>query len=260
MNELTIITYKWRGWRGDNFYKAEHVNTLKRMVADNCSIPHRFVCITDDPTDVEAETRAMTPDPGIQVMGRRPNSFRRLWLFSEEAREEFGPRILHMDLDCVILKDIAPLLTDDWYKVMYGKASRYNGSMWQVKPGVRPEIWTGLHCGADAEIRKYNHRTKLPNYGSDQAWMSYKIEDAPTWGKAEGCFHFSLLYPDGYAPGSRAAHTCKNFGRISRVTKLPDHARIVFFAGSQKPWSPETATRSPKLYAAYQKYVNPTTG
>jgi hypothetical protein len=88
--------------------------------------------------------------------------------------------------------------------------------MWQVRPGVFPELWSELNAQSAAVAK----RQRKPNggrfYGSDQAWMSYRLPDRPTWGADDGVMMYT-------------SHIVKR--------KFPlDQAKIVFFAGSIKPW------------------------
>src|SRR4030095_16148363 len=51
---LTVVCWKWRRpvtYRSQ--YAPETVHTLRRMVAAHYAKPHRFVCVTDDPTGLD---------------------------------------------------------------------------------------------------------------------------------------------------------------------------------------------------------------
>lgn len=231
MSELAVVCWKWVGWRGE-MYKAHHVNVLKRMVEKNLKIPHRFVCVTDDPTGVQAETIKIWNDPEVMVQGKRPNCYRRLKIFSNEAKRIFNAdRILSIDLDCVIFDDITPLVTDHDFRIMQGKASPLNGSMFMHRLGTLPKVWETFGCNAPDLVRRREMATKVRMFGSDQAWMSYCLPDAKTWTAQDGAYHFTLLKGD-----------------------VPDDARICFFAGSHKPWNPYIAEKAPRAYDIYAKY------
>jgi hypothetical protein len=231
MSGLVVTCWKWVGWRGE-MYKAHHVNVLEQMVKANLKIPHRFVCVTDDPTGVNCETIPIWNDPEVMVQGRRPNCYRRLKIFSSEAKKIFNAdRLLSIDLDCVIFRNITPMITNDDFKIMMGKASPLNGSMFLHTLGTRTTFWSSFGCNAQELVRKKEMATKVRLYGSDQAWMSYCEPFAPTWNKTDGAYHFSLL------PGD-----------------VPDDARICFFAGSHKPWSPHVGEKAPRAYDTYAGY------
>jgi hypothetical protein len=213
-------------------YKAHHVNVLKLMVERNLQIPHRFVCVTDDPTGVQAETIKLWNDPEVTVQGKRPNCYRRLKVFSSEARKIFNAdRILSIDLDCVIFDDLTPMVTDHDFRIMQGKASPLNGSMFLHTLGTRTQVWNTFGCNAQDLVRRREMATKVRMYGSDQAWMSYCMPEARTWTEKDGAYHFTLL------KGS-----------------VPDNARVCFFAGSHKPWHPYIAEKLPRAYDTYAKY------
>src|SRR5690554_2157344 len=114
---LTVVSWKWNGWR--SIYQPHHVRALKRMVAKHLHIPHRFVCVTDDPRELSGiETIRLWSDPVVSVQTRYPNCYRRLKMFSNYAKTLLGEQILSVDLDCVILDDITPLITDDDLKIL----------------------------------------------------------------------------------------------------------------------------------------------
>jgi len=81
------------------------------MVARNYTDPHRFVCITDDPEGIEGETYPLWEDFRFieNPLHKWVSCYRRLKIFSKEMKEIFGPRILVLDLDCVIVDDMRPV-------------------------------------------------------------------------------------------------------------------------------------------------------
>lgn len=231
MSNLAVVCWLWKGWRGE-MYKAHHVNVLEHMVRKHLHIPHRFVCATDNPVDIKCETIPIWSDPQVQVQGRRPNCYRRLKVFSREAKSIFkADRILSIDLDCVIFDDITPLVTDDDFKAMMGKASPLNGSMFLHTLGTRVGVWNTFGCNAQDLMRRKEMATKVRLFGSDQAWMSYCMPDAPQWTTVDGAYHYTLLNQD-----------------------IPADARICFFAGSHKPWNPYIAEKTPRAYDTYAAY------
>lgn len=219
---LTVICWKWAGWR--NVYRAEHVNVLQRMLATHLRMPHRLVCVTDDPAGIECETVPLWSEPNVQRAG--PNCYRRLRLFSQDAAQTFGERVLSIDLDCVILDDITPLITDEDFRIVRGRSARYNGSMWLHLCGTRTFLW-------DEFDAKTSPKAASRYVGSDQAWISHRCGEEAAWDKADGVYHYTLL--DKRAP-------------------LPSNARIVFFAGAMKPWSYALKREQRPLWEEYRKW------
>ena len=145
----------------------------------------------------------------------------------------FGPKVLSIDLDAVILRDITSLVTDDDLRLVKGKAAPYNGSMILHSTGTRLELWNEFTKNSPDLVRTHERKSQVMHYGSDQAWISYKCPGEPTWGAEHGVHHYTLMTDN----------------------KVPDDARIIFCAGSVKPWSPGMQLRIPELYQEYMSYL-----
>lgn len=210
---ITIVTWLWEQDGYKKKYDAQHVNTLCSMVARHLSLPHEFVCVTDMREGLHPAIRVV-PLPQVRVSWHRhrPNCFRRLWAFSPEARAVLGPRIASFDLDCVVLKDLTPLLSRTEPFVIWKdplQPSRFNGSLWLHTTGSMTRIWSTFK-GQDS-VRKMDKR-----FGSDQSWLTKYACGAPTFGSADGVLSYKKHIGPGVTP--------------------PPHARIVFFHGYPSPW------------------------
>lgn len=236
---LVIVTWKWSGWR--NIYTAEHVNKLGRMLAKHMSTPYRFVCITDDPEDIEFETFPLWKSEPVKtgnswIVDSRdpvPNCFTRLKLFDPRVSKWLGAsKILSIDLDCMVFDDLAPLLTEDPFKAAIGRHSNYCGTLWQLIPGAHERVWTEFDpIESPKQISNTLYGSRKIS-GSDQAWMSINIANAPTWGETEGVYWYR---------------------EIMNQRKVPKNARVVHFAGGIKPWDVDCRLISPAFYRAYQE-------
>jgi hypothetical protein len=221
---LTFVTFKWKPrttYR--SIFGPEQVRVLKRMITRHYHKPFRFVCVTDDNTGMAGiETfplwsdYAEIPNPNGS---HNPSCYRRLKMFAPEAREWFGERVVVMDLDTVIVGDITELFDDPaefkiWGESDFPSTQWMNGSLWMLKTGSRPQVWS-----------RFNPRTspreaKLAGArGSDQGWMSYVLgKGEATWGRQDGVFSFRK--------------------HIEPIGRLPKEAKIVCFHGHTDPWSP----------------------
>lgn len=228
---LTVVCWLWNGWRAG--YQPMHVNMLERMLQEHLKIPHRFVCITDNPEGIRGETMEIWDYPQVETIKGKPNCYRRLRLFSDEAKEMFGPRVLSIDLDVLILSDITDLITDDDFKIVKGRAAPYNGSMWLHTTGTKTYLWDEFDpATSPAAARTLKNEVGKPYYGSDQAWMSYREPNAPTWSEEDGVYQYSSL---------------------TFLEPPPENARIVFFAGSHKPWDSRLKFACKPLFDLYRK-------
>lgn len=235
-----IILWKWKsdGWRKG--YTATHVNNMVNMLKRHTTVPLDIVCVTDDPRDIQCETYPLWKEPLIKVGAGRPNCYKRLFLYSDEAKQIFGDRVISIDIDTLITANIDDIVTYDEapFKAMEGNCAPYNGSLWSLKTGVFPHIWTDFNQESPKEIIR---NTKRPNgrpyYGSDQAWMSYKLGTGhPTWGASDGVYQFH---------SGRSWH------------KLPENFRMMFAAGGTKFWDASMNKLYPNLYNLYKENTKP---
>jgi len=210
---------------GDRPYAPEHVNTLRRAVARNMSVPHRFICVADRSNGFDPEVEVFLTPPEAREIGmlrspeggRFPSCYRRLWNFSEGAKA-FGDKILCIDIDLIPMKDWAPLFerTEDfvgWRPYRdWGRPMRLGGGIYLLKPGTRTQVWSGFKGSESIQTaRRAGFR------GSDQAWLSYTLgSKEPYYGKDAGIY---------------------SIRDMKDPKKPPADARLIQMNGPQKPWS-----------------------
>lgn len=243
---LEIVCWKWKP---KTLYRShfgpETVNVLRRMVARNLKLPHRFTCVTDDPRGIDPEVRIV---PLWEEFGNLPNPsgphnpscYRRLKIFGPEAKELFGERIVSMDLDTVITGDLTPLFDRDDDFVIWGgqqiqpgrKGSSlfcwYNGSLMMIKAGARPQVWDKFNPKTSPwEAHRANSR------GSDQGWISHILgKDEKIWTDKDGVYSFrNQIY--------------------RRLGGLPLNCKVISFHGKNDPWQPEMQAVCPWIKEYY---------
>lgn len=226
---LTVFLWLWQGWRP--VYDASHVNAMCRMLRERLSLPHRVICVTDMPAritecetyplwDIEFKMLGFTDKPRAQ----QPNCYRRLRMFSQWAAEQWPGRILSIDLDVVLLKDIAPLITSEDFRINRGRVCKYNGGMWMLRTGSRLKAWDELTPTAF----KVTQRKGM--IGSDQAWLSHVLPGEAIWDATDGVMQYS----------PRAVN-------LSKV-------RAIFCAGGIKPWNKQFALALPTIASEYRRF------
>lgn len=202
-------------------FGPETVHVLRDMVARHYPHPHRFVCITDDASGLDGiETLPLWNDFGDveNPNGRHnPSCYRRLKLFDPAIKKVLGQRIVSLDLDTVIVGDMSPAWNRPEDFVIWGqsdyKSQWYNGSMYMLTAGTRPQVWTTFDPKlSPAQARRSNC------FGSDQGWIRYCLgSKEATWDHRDGVYSYRVhIAPKGNV--------------------LPDNARIVFFHGQRDPW------------------------
>lgn len=231
---LSVVCFKWKpaaGYRST--FGPETVNVLRRMVRRNYAKRHRFICITDDATGIDPEVEIVPlwrdfedlKNPGGS---KNPSCYRRLKLFSREAEKIVGKRFVTLDLDAVIIRDVAPLWDRPEDIVLWGDTARgtpYNGSMILHRTGSRSHVWETfdpIKTPQAGVFRRY--------IGSDQASLAVLLgPNEPKWTSADGV----LSFRNEVAP------------TWSLKKALPDNARIVFFHGRHDPWNPDIQATYP---------------
>jgi hypothetical protein len=231
-DELTVVCSLYKGWRP--LYDFRNVNALQSMLSQYLKMPHRLVCMTDTPAGIRCETMPMWKTPEVKVRDRFPNCYKRLNLFRRDAEAVFGKRILSIDLDCLILRELDPLITDDDFRIVDGFSAPYNGSMFMLRSGSRPQVWDKFDPATSPKIANSQVMKSGRNYlGSDQAWISYIIPGEKVWGRSDGVYLF---------------HDANKNEEILKA------ARVIFFPGLRKPWDPHMSKYS-KIHHGYLKYM-----
>lgn len=224
---LTVVCWKWRpnpGYR--SAFGPETVSVLRRMVARHYPHPHRFVCVTDDPTGIEAGIEIVADVGDFATLAsphgqRHPSCYRRLRLFHPDAAQWFGERFVSLDLDVVLTGDVSPLWNraDDF--VIWGDThptTHYNGSMMLMTAGARRKVWETFDPDRSPRAAQ-----DAGCFGSDQGWISYCLgKGEPRWSCADGVYSYR-----NHLRGDRG----------DRRRPLPENARIVIFHGAVDPWS-----------------------
>jgi hypothetical protein len=224
---ISFVTWLWAAPAGyRSTFDATAVNTLFAMIDRHYPSPHRNICVTKLSKGIHSSIEVV-PDredfAGVtNPNGRQnPSCYRRLRVFAPEAEATFGPRVVSLDLDMVIVGDLRPLVdrSEDfivWGQSDFPKRQFYNGSLWMLRTGSRPQVWTRF------DPRLSPHQSKRAGHrGSDQGWLSYVLgPKEATWGEKDGVYSWRVhLAPKGGA--------------------LPANAKVVCFHGKTDPWSYE---------------------
>lgn len=222
---LRVVCFKWKPRPREGYveppcvvtYGPEHVHTLRNMVRRHLSLPHEFVCVTDDPEGLDGDIRVVPLwDHCIGLGG----CYNRLYTFSEDMAEIIGPRFVCIDLDSVIVGPLDPLLDrpDDFVINSYKGLAKhlpdqhYNGGMYMMDAGARSEVWETWGGEKSVQhIQRMNEKGECT--GSDQGWVRLVLgKGEARWTEEDGVYE---------------ARQVRN--------GLPGNARIIFFAGERDP-------------------------
>lgn len=236
---LSVVTWRWEphpGYRST--FPAVTVNTLKNMVARHYPDPHRFLCVTDDTDGIDPDITIVKPwndfaDVPSPSGGKNPSCYRRLRAFHPDIADTFSQRFVSLDLDIVITGDLRPLWNRPEDFVIWGDTNPrtfYNGSMFLMNAGARPQVWTQFDPQTSPK-----HARMAGHFGSDQGWVSYCLGPKEAkWSKADGVYSFrNDLQPLG-------------------MKQLPENAKIVVFHGMHDPWDAYPQANCPWLQEFYR--------
>lgn len=111
---LTVACVYWKGqFRGrENVYSEVWVERLKNMVSRNLSVKHRFVCLSN----------VNVPCERIPLIHDWQGWWSKIELFRPGI---FDDRVLYLDLDVIILKDLMPFFTYPYWFGIIGKDRQF---------------------------------------------------------------------------------------------------------------------------------------
>lgn len=218
--ENVIICMKW-----GNLYGPDYVNVLYSAVAKNLQAPFRFVCLTDDDTGIDDKVECHPiPDFNWTAEDYRFGGWPKLSVFASDLYGLNG-RAIFMDLDSVIVGDLAPLFEEKGEIILIREWKRFNdyfrntgvrgmSSIFAFTLGQQSHLLEGFvadPAGAKVAVRH------------EQAWITKHSPDMQFWPmKWFASFKKTLMAPP----------------LLNRFIppKEPDNdVRIVVFHGNPRP-------------------------
>lgn len=193
--------------RSGGRYTAEWVHRLKRGIERHASEPHRFVCLSD----IEV--------PGVEVIPLRegwPGWWSKIELFRPGLLT--GPT-LYLDLDVVVVGDVAPLLSacSSFTMVHERGESDYFNSSAMAWNGDMGWVFEAFRADAARHMERFRRHPRI----GDQAFVSDLLVGE---GRAPRTFRQLLGYD-----------AIVSYKRDRCETAPPPRACIVNFHGRPKP-------------------------
>lgn len=183
------------------------MNALKRAVTQFLNIPHRFVCLTDDPNGVDCETMAIPMN--LPSWWGKIACFAPIW----------EDRVIFIDLDMIIRADITKFARrTEPFLAIKPFQSRPNGvasALLSIAPDYRRDIWDVFSNDPQGAIIRC-HKEALPAWNNgDQRWLELMGAKPVYW---------QDIFPDQLV--SYKYH-CAN--------GIPSSAAIIAFHGTPRP-------------------------
>ena len=207
-----------------NKWGSVWVERLHRMVSDHCSVDFQFKVITDHPErfpewgipfsrEIEWVNKVWVKDSDKLMLDRgKPQG---CWGKLDAFLPQFPGPVICLDLDVVILDDIAPLVRENLHMPWQG--TKYNGSVYSFTPSAEtyrlyPEqIPYSTHPRGEQEFVQETHGAVQPLPGC----YSYKIHVAGRGGNPPE--DTRIVYFHGFP--TPASDSVQNHHWISRTWK-----------------------------------------
>lgn len=185
-------------------YGPEHPRVLASMLRRHGG--HELICVTDQGAAVRAAgvtTVALPPE-----VAALPRYYPKLWAFSREFGDFIGERFVSIDLDAVVVGDLAPVLDTAHPFLVWDQArgEPYNTSLFALEPGARAQVWERftVEAAAEAELLAGFRWT------GDQSWVGWALGGAEaTFGEGAGVLQYRPSRHRAAPPeGARAVFLC----------------------------------------------------
>jgi hypothetical protein len=224
-----ILCIKW-----GSAYGALYVNRLLRMAKRHMRLPFRFICLTDDATDIDPEVEIRPIPDAAQPQHNHLSPWRKLAIFSPDLADIQG-KTLFLDLDVVIVDDLTVFfegfddltIIENWTQLGRGIG---NSSVFLFRAGAHPDIFQHYQNNAENISLKY---------GNEQTYFSQQIADLKYWPK-HWCrsFKFHAIPPWPW--------------RLIQTPRLPEGCRILVFHGRPNPDAAITGA-----FSSWRKFYRP---
>jgi hypothetical protein len=155
-------------------YSADYVNKLYAMVSRNLTIPHEFICFTENPKGLDPNIKRY-PLPNLGAHG--------WWYKPMFVGNDLPVRgtLLFLDLDVIVFRNIDKLfdyspnqfcICRDFNRHVRQNWNRVNSSVFRVNIGQYNELYQKF---------KRNPAESMRSLRGDQDWMYKHIKDHTCW-------------------------------------------------------------------------------
>lgn len=175
-------------------YGPEYVNRLAAMVRRHATVPHEFVCLTDNATGIDCES--------CPVGCGLPGWWAKLVLFQPHPRLA-GARVVFLDLDTVIVGNLDWLLQYNGpFAILrdFYRPTGYGSAVMSIAPGFGGHVWQRF----TPDVMRLMH--------GDQNWLERQVPHADRWQDiAPG--KIGSYKADGLQDGPKGFAVCAFHGR-----------------------------------------------
>lgn len=215
-----ILSMKW-----GTPYSSAYVNVLHRACRDHLAGDFRFVCLTDDAEGFDPGVEALPiPDIGCTPEHYRRGAWPKVSVFSKPLHDLTG-RALFIDLDVVIVDDIAPFFTLEGPLFGVGAGHDWRHGKVPANPTLNTSVF-GFTLGTQSDI------SEAFSADPDRASASFGNEQE----FVEGTARAWAPWPDPWVISyKRHIRRKPPLATILGPYPVPEGARIVAFHGKPNP-------------------------
>ncbi len=221
---IDIVCFKW----GPKF-GPEYVNNLYNAIQRHVTVPHRFICYTDDPTGVECETREFLVDLPVwwYIIGLT------------NPEHEHNDQLVYMDLDTIITGNIdhiigldKPFATISDFGWLSGLQTAY--IMWNKE--IRDAVWK--YFTSKYEPKDYpNLDCDYTQWGGTNQFLEecmgvVRINKDPRPALTDYIDPPEVVRLQDEFPNECVSYKAQS---LAMVRELPDAVNMVFFHGKPQP-------------------------
>jgi hypothetical protein len=223
-----VCCVKW----GSKF-DASYVNRLSRAARANMSTPCDVVCITDDPTGLDADIEAVPfPDFGPPPdRWKHRGTWAKVAMFSPEVFEP-DTMVLYLDLDVLVLGPLDGIFNLAAEKGGFHYLREWNPTLVRALPlALRPDR------GGQGSI--FCWRAREQYHIAAHFKHNWRMVQDTSWG--ERSYHGRIAWRPQYLPYNTAASFKRHclgytpFGLGTVTARKPDWASLVVFHGPPNP-------------------------
>ena len=167
--ELNVVCMWWRREDGSEKFSKEYINRLYRMVERNLTLPHRFVCFTEDSKGLDKGIETFPLPPVKLRTGLPERGWKKLGLLSKKLGDLKGIG-LFLDLDVVIIDNIDDLFRQPGKFIISRNSAKDNlvgnSSVFRFEIGKHQDILDYF----EENFEKVRHEVR-----HEQAYMSREM-------------------------------------------------------------------------------------
>jgi len=224
-------------------FTEKHLWQKRQQLDKHCSIPTRLTVLTDNPARVMGlglrDTRAVLL-PNWHLHGPRQLWWYKCFLFAESDQFKWYGDVLYLDLDTILVNDIAKFwdyepgkfcICQDFNRCFIKDYPVSNSSVIRFTPGDH----TGIH-----EYFEQNQNSIIKKFRGDQDYITWWFKEQPNrvWWPRDWAMSYKWeILHGGSKHGGTDIRYPDDYYQPDQEWIMPKDCSIVVFHGKPDPWN-----------------------